>query len=144
MDLRIRNLLEIPLSWFRTFFYRGVHIDARALHVLNLIWFGNIARLSQCEEGGNFLFQMILPVFATRREVGTMWIGLKTDDCKESVDLFRYIPLTDVSLFEQLFIATNIILCFVASLLSTCWRSTLVYCIIKFWALKLYYKMCSL
>jgi hypothetical protein len=39
-----------------------VHIGARALHVLNLIWFGNIARLSHNrsgEEGGNFLVQRI-------------------------------------------------------------------------------------
>jgi hypothetical protein len=28
-------------------FIEGVHIGARALHVLNLIWFGCIARLSQ-------------------------------------------------------------------------------------------------
>ncbi len=28
-------------------FIGGVHIGAKALHVLNLTWFGNIARLSQ-------------------------------------------------------------------------------------------------
>ncbi len=41
----------------------GVH---RKLHVLNLIWFGNIARLSQWEGGGNFLVHMI---FTCRRYV---------------------------------------------------------------------------
>ncbi len=35
-------------------FIRAAHIGARALHVLNLIWFGNIPRLSQWEEGGLF------------------------------------------------------------------------------------------
>ncbi len=30
----------------------GAHIDARTLHVLNLIWFGNISRLSQWGGGG--------------------------------------------------------------------------------------------
>ncbi len=38
-------------------FIRGVHVSARALQVLNLIWFGCIAHLSQW--GGNFLVQMI-------------------------------------------------------------------------------------
>ncbi len=33
-------------------FIGGVHIGATALHVLNLIWFGNIARLSQWGGGG--------------------------------------------------------------------------------------------
>jgi hypothetical protein len=40
-------------------FIGGVHIGARALHVLNLKWFGYIAHLSQWGEGGNFLVQMI-------------------------------------------------------------------------------------
>ncbi len=40
-------------------FIGRVHIGARALHVLNLIWFGQISRLSQWEETGNFLVQMI-------------------------------------------------------------------------------------
>ncbi len=46
----------------------GVHIGARALHVLNLIWFGNNARLLQwgVGRGGNFLVQMI---FTCRRYV---------------------------------------------------------------------------
>ncbi len=33
-------------------FIGGVHISARAVHVLNLIWFGLIARLSKWEGGG--------------------------------------------------------------------------------------------
>jgi hypothetical protein len=41
-------------------FIGGVHIGARALHVLRLIWFGKIARLSQWGwRGVNFLAQMI-------------------------------------------------------------------------------------
>ncbi len=41
-------------------FIGGVHIVARALHVLSLIWFGCIARLSQWGGGGgNFLIQII-------------------------------------------------------------------------------------
>ncbi len=32
----------------------GVHIGAIALHVLNLIWLGSIARLSQWRGGGSF------------------------------------------------------------------------------------------
>ncbi len=36
-------------------------LEARALYVLNFIWFGYIARLSQSgKEGGNFLVQMII------------------------------------------------------------------------------------
>ncbi len=34
-------------------FIGGVHIGARALHVLNLIWFGYITCLSQWEGGVN-------------------------------------------------------------------------------------------
>jgi hypothetical protein len=49
--------------------------------------------------------KLFLPVFATRKEVGTLWIGLKTDDCKEKVELFQYIPPTVLSLFAQLFMA---------------------------------------
>ncbi len=40
-------------------FIGEVHIGVRALNVLNLIWFGYIARLSQWGGGGNFLVQMI-------------------------------------------------------------------------------------
>jgi hypothetical protein len=39
-DIRVKNYLDGLLSSFSTFVYRGVHIGARALHVLNLIWFG--------------------------------------------------------------------------------------------------------
>jgi hypothetical protein len=35
-------------------FIGGFHIGARTLHVLNLIWFGAIARLSQWGGGGKF------------------------------------------------------------------------------------------
>ncbi len=48
----------------------GVHIGTRALHVLNLIWLGYIARLSQWGEGVISSFQWFLPVFATRRGGG--------------------------------------------------------------------------
>jgi hypothetical protein len=42
-------------------FIGGVRMVARALHVINLIWFGYIAPLAfpSGEEGGNFLFQII-------------------------------------------------------------------------------------
>jgi hypothetical protein len=49
-------------------FIGGFHIGTRALHVLNLIWFGNIARLSHLGGGGNFLVQMIT-IFTCRRYV---------------------------------------------------------------------------
>ncbi len=39
---------------FSTFVYRWIHIGVRALHVLNLIWFGCISRLSQWGRGGSF------------------------------------------------------------------------------------------
>ncbi len=44
--------IEGPLSWFSTFVYRGSLHGARALHDLNLIWFGYITRLSQWGGGG--------------------------------------------------------------------------------------------
>ncbi len=49
-----------------------VHINARALLYINLIWFGNIARLSQWgeEEEDNFLVQMVLPAVAMCRGGG--------------------------------------------------------------------------
>jgi hypothetical protein len=44
-----------------------VHIGTRALHVLNWIWFGCIARLYQWGGGGVIsLFKLFLPAFATR------------------------------------------------------------------------------
>ncbi len=50
----------------------GVHIGARALHVLNLIWFGWIARLSQWGGGGQFprSNDIYLPSHAWRKGVG--------------------------------------------------------------------------
>ncbi len=51
-------------SWFSTFVSRRVHIEARALHVLNLIWFGWIARLAQWGGGGVISsFKWFLPAF---------------------------------------------------------------------------------
>ncbi len=47
-----------------------VHIGARALHVINLIWFGCIARLSQCGGGGNYLVQMISTCLPSGRGMG--------------------------------------------------------------------------
>ncbi len=40
-------------------FKEGVQIGAKALLDVNLIWFGFIARLSQCGGGGILLVQMI-------------------------------------------------------------------------------------
>jgi hypothetical protein len=51
----------------------GVHIAARALHVLNLIWFGGLAVLlayPSRKEGGNFLVQIISTCFPSRRGRG--------------------------------------------------------------------------
>ncbi len=50
------NLPEGPLSYSSSAlsFIGGVHNGARALHVLDLIWFGNIAKLSQWGGGGLF------------------------------------------------------------------------------------------
>jgi hypothetical protein len=42
-------------------FVGGVHIGARALHVLNLIWVGCIARLSQCGGGPNQTIVVMWP-----------------------------------------------------------------------------------
>ncbi len=47
------------------------HFGARALHVLNLTWFGNLSRLYPSgEEGGNILVQMIFTCFPTCRGMG--------------------------------------------------------------------------
>ncbi len=48
-----------PIELVQHFAYRGVHICARALLELLLIWFGYIARLSQGEERYVLLVQMI-------------------------------------------------------------------------------------
>jgi hypothetical protein len=47
LNRRVMNLVEGPLRLVSTSLIVGVHIGTRALHVLNLIWFGNIACLSQ-------------------------------------------------------------------------------------------------
>ncbi len=50
----------------------GVHIGARALLDINLIWFGYIACLSQWGEGGGgfYSFKLFLPAFAALRGGG--------------------------------------------------------------------------
>jgi hypothetical protein len=49
-------------------FTGGVQIGARALHVLNLVWCGSIARLSQWRGGGLFpRSNVFLPAFPKRR-----------------------------------------------------------------------------
>jgi hypothetical protein len=61
-SLRVTNQLENPSEYgsLALSFIGGVYFGARALHVLTLIWFGCIARLSQWgAEGGNFLVQII-------------------------------------------------------------------------------------
>ncbi len=46
------ELTRGPPELVQHFRIEGVHIGPRALHVLNLIWFGCIPRLSQWGEGG--------------------------------------------------------------------------------------------
>jgi hypothetical protein len=58
-----------PVLVHGTFVYRGVHMSARALHVLNLIWFGSLAVSLACPDGeeGNFFVQMMISTcLATR------------------------------------------------------------------------------
>jgi hypothetical protein len=50
--LRVMNKLEGPPNLCRTFLTGGVDNGARALHVLNFIWFGYVASLSQWGGGG--------------------------------------------------------------------------------------------
>jgi hypothetical protein len=74
------KLTRVPPELVQIFRLWGVHIGARALHVLKLIWFGYIARQSQCGGGGVISsFKLFLPAFVTRREregegVGTLWL----------------------------------------------------------------------
>jgi hypothetical protein len=73
------ELSTVPWVSSALSFIGGVHFGARALHVLNLIWFGYIARLSQWG-GGNLLVQMISTCRPSRRGrggVGTLWAGLR-------------------------------------------------------------------
>ncbi len=56
LTLRVKWInLRAPWVSSALLFIGGVHIGARALHGLNLIWFGNITRLSQWGGGGYFL-----------------------------------------------------------------------------------------
>ncbi len=48
----------------------GVHIGARTLHILNLMWFGYIARLSQWGGGVISTFKWFLPALLHGEEVG--------------------------------------------------------------------------
>ncbi len=58
----------------------GVHFGTRALHVLNLIWYGYIARLSQWGGGDNFIVQMNFTCFAEGGgRVGTLWFRQKSE-----------------------------------------------------------------
>ncbi len=74
LHLRVMNLLEGPLISSALSFIGGVHIGARAPHLLNLIWFGSIACLPQWGGGGIISpfkwYLWYLPAFATRRGVG--------------------------------------------------------------------------
>jgi hypothetical protein len=63
------ELSTVPWVSSALSFIGGVHFGARALHVLNLIWFGYIARLSQWG-GGNLLVQMISTCRPSRRGRG--------------------------------------------------------------------------
>ncbi len=69
-------------------FIGGVHIGARALHVLNLIWFGYIARLSQWGKRVVISsFKWFLPAVATcrgRKGGGSALCGYGTF-CQEGV-----------------------------------------------------------
>ncbi len=61
----------------------GVHIGARALLDINLIWFGYIARLSQLGGGGILLIQIITTCIAPLRGGGgglhsVIWSHMKT------------------------------------------------------------------
>ncbi len=70
-----KELTKVSLA---RLFIGGVHIAARALHVLNLIWFGSPIPVGG--EVGNFLLQMISTCLATRigrgEGVGTLCLGL--------------------------------------------------------------------
>ncbi len=57
----------VPNFRFKSFYF---HIAATALHVLNSIWFGGIARLSHWGGGGNFLVQMISTCLPSSRGMG--------------------------------------------------------------------------
>jgi hypothetical protein len=64
------NKLEGPLSSALSVI-GGVHIGAKALHVLNLIWLALSLSYPSGEEGGNFLVQMISTCVPSRE--GGAW-----------------------------------------------------------------------
>ncbi len=53
-DLRVKINSSAPWVWSVFSFIGGVHIGTRALHVLDLIWFGCIARLYEWGGEGKF------------------------------------------------------------------------------------------
>ncbi len=60
VHLRVKKSPEGPPELVSALsFIGGVHIGARALHVLNLIWFGYGFAYPSGEEGGNFLVHMV-------------------------------------------------------------------------------------
>jgi hypothetical protein len=67
-----------PLVSSELSFIGGIHIGARALHVLNLIWFCCITGLSQWGGGVYFLVQLISTCLPSGNErgggVGTLWL----------------------------------------------------------------------
>jgi hypothetical protein len=69
-------------------------MDSRGLHVLNLIWFGWIARLSQwVGGGGNFLVHVISACFPRVEEGG----GLAPCDIDSTIKTYAYAPLSHLS-----------------------------------------------
>ncbi len=57
--LKVMINIEGPLSWFRTFAYRGGYIGARARHDIILIWFGYISCPS------HWFLHVFLPAIST-------------------------------------------------------------------------------
>jgi hypothetical protein len=71
------SLRVINLTWALLFIV-GVHIGARTLHVQNLIWFGNIARLSQWGGVGYSHVQMISVTVLEEKGRGSAPCGSST------------------------------------------------------------------
>ncbi len=82
----------------------GVHIGARALHVLNLTWFGNISRLSQWvgRRGVISSFKWFLPAVPTCRGggVGTLWSRAESYERKKAWASINRSILSGLSLLE--------------------------------------------